>query len=215
MADPALTILVNRHLATAAATLGDLPGVDLDAYAEDLANRFANPHLAHETYQIAMDGSEKMPQRIFAPAKEALRRHQPLDAFAFATAAWMRYTLGHTEDGKRYDLRDPLEAKLRPEEDSAFLADRIMERLGNIPGLIPHDLCESDGWNRAVRENLERILRDGMPSAIAQAAARRGEVVSDQFELVSTRAGSLSRMPHRGRHSARPAARFFLKFVLE
>ncbi|MCV2870324.1 mannitol dehydrogenase family protein [Defluviimonas sp. WL0002] len=170
LADPALAIMVKRHLAAAAATLGDLPGVDLDAYAEDLAKRFANPHLAHETYQIAMDGSEKMPQRIFAPAMEALRRHQPLDAFAFATAAWMRYTLGHTEDGKSYGLRDPLEAKLRPEEGSALSADRIMEHLGNVPNLIPHDLRESDEWNHAVRENLEGILRDGMPSAIARAA---------------------------------------------
>merc|ERR1712034_12092 len=87
MQDAALTALIRRHLGTAAAILPPVPGVDLAAYAEELLARFANPHLAHQTYQIAMDGTEKMPQRIFAPAAEALRRGQPLDAFAFAAAA--------------------------------------------------------------------------------------------------------------------------------
>ena len=59
MADPALTALVRRHLEAAAATLPALPGVDFKAYAEALVARFSNPHLKHETYQIAMDGTEE------------------------------------------------------------------------------------------------------------------------------------------------------------
>jgi fructuronate reductase len=46
-----------------------------------------------------MDGIEKMPQRVFAAALEALRRGQSLAPFSFTTAAWIRYTFGHTEDG--------------------------------------------------------------------------------------------------------------------
>ena len=59
MADPALSTLVDRYLKAAAATLDPLDGVDFDTYAQDLAERFRNTHLGHETYQIAMDGSEK------------------------------------------------------------------------------------------------------------------------------------------------------------
>ncbi|MCP1168825.1 mannitol dehydrogenase family protein, partial [Limimaricola sp. ASW11-118] len=91
MASAALAALVRRHIAAAARTLGPLPGIDLAAYGAELAARFANPAIAHETYQIAMDGSQKLPQRIFGPAWDAQQAGRDLRPFAFATAAWARY----------------------------------------------------------------------------------------------------------------------------
>lgn len=170
MADPAIAALVGRHLAAAAATLDDLPGLDIETYARDLERRFANPHLAHGTYQIAMDGSEKMPQRIFAPAMEALRRGQPIETFAFATAAWMRYTVGRTDAGEVYALRDPREALLFRGEDGPPSAEGIMARLGDIPVLIPPELTKSNVWNRAVHAKLKTMLCSGMESAVRDAA---------------------------------------------
>ena len=90
MADAPLATLVRRHLAAAAATLPPIEGIDTGAYAEALLRRFENPAIAHETFQIAMDGSEKMPQRIFAAIPDARRAGTPVRAFAFATAAWLR-----------------------------------------------------------------------------------------------------------------------------
>ncbi|MEY8827820.1 mannitol dehydrogenase family protein [Sedimentitalea sp. XS_ASV28] len=170
MADPALAHLVRRHLAAAAATLAPLSGVDLGTYAEDLARRFANPHLGHETYQIAMDGSEKMPQRIFAPALDALKRGQSIEAFAFAAAAWMRYTLGQKDDGSTYELRDPMQIALqvRPVPKSA---DGIISHLNSITGLGPDALKDSTAWQAALARNLDIMLTRGMRTAIDNAAA--------------------------------------------
>ncbi|MDF0599699.1 mannitol dehydrogenase family protein [Psychromarinibacter sp. C21-152] len=170
MKDPVLATLVRRHLAAAAATLDDLPGVDLGTYAEDLARRFANPHLAHETYQIAMDGSEKMPQRIFAPAQDALRRGQSVEPFAFATAAWMRYVLGRTDTGEYYDLRDPLSAALRPEGDGPASAEDVVQHLYGIEGLIPAALQAHPEWTAEVLKHLGNMVSLGMTQAIADAA---------------------------------------------
>mgnify|MGYP002177726378 CR=1 FL=1 len=39
-------------------------GVSLTAYAEALFDRYANPAIRHRTWQIAMDGSQKLPHRI-------------------------------------------------------------------------------------------------------------------------------------------------------
>lgn len=39
-------------------------GTDLEAYAKLLIDRFTNPSLKHKTWQIAMDGSQKIPQRM-------------------------------------------------------------------------------------------------------------------------------------------------------
>ena len=173
MADPALASLVRRHLAAAAATLDSLPGVDLAAYAEDLARRFANPHLGHETYQIAMDGSEKLPQRIFAPAIDALRRGQFPDPFAFATAAWMRYTLGRKDNGHAYDLRDPREAELQGLLCSRPPAEQIVANINGLSGFIPAELAGSATWQGAVGKHLDRMLSSGISEAIRVAANHR------------------------------------------
>ncbi len=171
MADPALSRLVARHLPAAAATLDPLPEVDLASYAHDLAARFANPHLGHETYQIAMDGSEKMRQRIFAPAIDALDKGQPPDAFAFATAAWMRYTIGRSDQGEEYDLRDPLSEKLAPPPHSPETAATVYDRIAGLQGLFPAPLRASTLWRTAVVDRLERMLSEGMQSAIRSEAA--------------------------------------------
>ncbi|MDW3116322.1 fructuronate reductase, partial [Vibrio sp. 1727] len=39
-------------------------GTDLEGYAKLLIERFTNPSLKHKTWQIAMDGSQKIPQRM-------------------------------------------------------------------------------------------------------------------------------------------------------
>ncbi|WP_425100896.1 mannitol dehydrogenase family protein [Tropicibacter sp. S64] len=168
MADPALAALVQRHLRAAAGTLAPLPGVDFAVYAEDLAERFRNPHLGHEAYQIAMDGSEKMPQRIFGAAVDALEQGQPLAPFAFATAAWIRYTLGRTDAGEAYALRDPREALLRGPKDEAPGA--TVARVLALPGLCPQPLLNTPAWREAVTRDLRVMLEDGMRAAIDSAA---------------------------------------------
>jgi fructuronate reductase len=173
MADPALAALVRRHLAATRAVLPALPGIDLAAYAADLDRRFANPAIAHETFQIAMDGTEKLPQRILDPALQALRAGQPLAPFAFATAAWMRYAMGVTDAGTAYALRDP-----REDEIAAALArlprsaGPIAEALHRLPGLFPPALLAADDWHDAVTAALADMLTHGMAGAIRRQAAQ-------------------------------------------
>lgn len=169
MTDAALVRLIRRHFTAAAATLAPVPGVDLSQYAQDLLVRFANPHLAHQTYQIAMDGSQKMPQRIFAPALEAQRRGQPLAPFAFAAAAWLRYTLGRDEAGAPYALRDPREDELATVSTDAA---EILAHAEALSGLIPPPLTADPTWRAEVIERLSCMMDEGMKAAIAHEAQR-------------------------------------------
>ena len=59
-----------------------------------------------------MDGTQKLPQRLLEPAIIALKSGLPLDAYAFAVAAWMRYIIGMKESGEQYALRDPREGEM-------------------------------------------------------------------------------------------------------
>ncbi|MCH2076070.1 MAG: mannitol dehydrogenase family protein [Rhodobacteraceae bacterium] len=142
MNDEALASRVAVHMGAAVATLDPLPGTDFNAYARDLLARFRNPHLAHQTAQIAMDGSQKMPQRIFAPAVTALERGQDLAPFAYATAAWITY-LQRTPE-----VADPRAAELRP---------ATLEHILDLPDLLPSVLQSSASWRAAVTRELEQF----------------------------------------------------------
>src|SRR3546814_1928085 len=54
-------------------------GTDVAGYKSALLVRFANPALRHRTWQIAMDGTQKLPQRLLATIRERLRAGQPFD----------------------------------------------------------------------------------------------------------------------------------------
>ena len=145
MAHPVLAPRVTQHLEAAAATLRPIAGMDFARYASDLATRFRNPHLDHETYQIAMDGSQKMPQRIFAPAMDAHAAGQDMRPFAYATAAWIAYLRGE-RDGAPYDLRDPRAAELSLAPEASD--DARVEHVFALPNLIP-DALRGDAQFRA------------------------------------------------------------------
>ncbi len=171
MSDADLALLARRHMREAARSLEPVPGVDLDRYAEDLCERFANPAMAHETWQIAMDGTQKLPQRILEPALIALRRGLPLDAYAFAVAAWMRYALGMTEKGEIYVLRDPREGEIAAalagvRRDATAVADHLL----SLPGLFPEELSSSPIWRSTLQDKFKPMLAEGMRRAIAREA---------------------------------------------
>ncbi|SFG73637.1 fructuronate reductase [Palleronia marisminoris] len=170
MQDPALAALVRRHLRAAARTLDPLEGIDLGAYAEDLARRFENPNLAHETYQIAMDGTEKLPQRIFAPAVDALSAGHDIRPFSFATAAWMRYCLGHRDDGSTHTLRDPREDEIAARIAGANDADAIVVALFGLPNLVP-DALRQEG---PLRKEVTEVLREMLSTSVAKVLAQEG-----------------------------------------
>lgn len=169
MTDPSMVWLIQRHLGAAAAGLAPLAGVDFATYARDLESRFCNPAIAHETYQIATDGTEKLSQRIFAPALEALTAGRDTRPFAFATAAWMRYCLGLDEQGAAYEVRDP-----RGPEIAAGLsgqprqAGAISTVLFDLPSLFPNRLKNDSNWRMNVVSILDGMLTNGVRSAISK-----------------------------------------------
>ncbi|MFM6853678.1 MAG: mannitol dehydrogenase family protein [Sphingopyxis sp.] len=93
MGDGAIAPLVRQlMLNEAAATLAPADGQDLPAYAQSLIDRFANSALPHRLIQIAMDGTQKIPQRWL----ETAAWHQqhggaPCPAILTAYAAWLAF----------------------------------------------------------------------------------------------------------------------------
>lgn len=91
-----------------AVTLTMPEGTDLEEYASSLIKRFSNPALKHKTWQIAMDGSQKIPQRFAKSLHFHLQHKTDYKWITMAIAGWMRYTKGIDEKGEIIDVRDPL-----------------------------------------------------------------------------------------------------------
>lgn len=106
IADPAIRVTVERLMREEAAPTLD-PGFDAAAYADALLARFANSALPHRLQQIAMDGSQKIPQRWLAVLAWHRQRDRACPAILEALAAWIAHVRG---DGAPVD--DPLAARL-------------------------------------------------------------------------------------------------------
>jgi len=89
-------------------TLNMPAGVDLQQYAEQLIERFSNTSLQHRTWQIAMDGSQKLPAR-FCESLLVLRENKLTSKWLpLGIAAWIKYVSQTDESGNAIDVRDPL-----------------------------------------------------------------------------------------------------------
>jgi fructuronate reductase len=106
--DPAIRPLVEQIMREeAAATLDPASGINASSYADQLLQRFANSALQHRLIQIAMDGSQKIPQRWLEPLAINQQAGRVSPATVRALAAWCR----HVRGDKR-EVDDPLAVKL-------------------------------------------------------------------------------------------------------
>lgn len=167
MGDDRLAPFIVTHIKAASDTLEPLQNINFETYAQDLLVRFKNPNIAHETYQIAMDGSQKMPQRIFEPALDSLRLGLSIESFAFATAAWIFYCSGKHENKNSYALRDPRESELlHAYQSNEGNASNICNAFFKLPDLFPAELITSSNWADAVVKHLKLMVKEGLPTAI-------------------------------------------------
>lgn len=114
-------------------TLPELPGLDIQAYRHSLLTRFTNTALAHRTQQIAMDGSQKIPQRWLNTIKDLQAQKKSCVKLALCLAAWIHYLSGIDELGNPYSIQDPLSDLLQK-----TLAEVARQAATNLP---PHDLA--------------------------------------------------------------------------
>ncbi|MFQ3789371.1 mannitol dehydrogenase family protein [Halomonas sp. A29] len=162
--------LLRRYmLEEAAPTLSMPAGTDLDAYADSLLTRFANDSLRHRLQQIAMDGSQKLPQRWLHGALARLETGGQVPCTALGVAAWIRYTLGVDLHGNGYAVDDPMAAtfKLLHEahgEDVVVLVAAFIE----LDAVFPPALAEHSGFAASVVSAYRRLTTLGLDAALAQ-----------------------------------------------
>jgi len=145
-------------------------GVDLPAYRDALVTRFANPALPHRTQQIAMDGSQKLPQRILATVRENLAEGRPVPLAALAVAGWMRYVAGTDEQGRPIRVADPMAARFAGLA-AAFPNDpaRYARELLGVREIFDEDLHNEPRFVEPVTRWLLQLYAHGAAATVARA----------------------------------------------
>ena len=141
--------------------------VDLTAYANSLIDRFANPALQHRTWQIAMDGSQKLPQRMLDGIRVHLERNSAWPLLALGVAGWIRYVSGTDERGDAIDVRDPLSDKIQSLVKASSEAERVNALL-TLSEVFGQDLPHNSVFVDAVNEAYQRLTRYGARQAVIE-----------------------------------------------
>lgn len=168
MAAPGFAALIEALWDEAGATLAPVDGFDAAAYCAQLRTRFANAALMHRTRQIAMDGSQKVPQRwlqTIIDYRGAGRGVPP--ALTLAVAGWMRWQAGQDDAGAPFVVDDPLAA-----ETAAALAGIPAEpaahvrRLLAISAIFGSELPEDAEFVAALTRSYAAIREGGAGAAV-------------------------------------------------
>ena len=179
IADRSLAAFIEGLMREAAATLPTPPQVDLAAYGRALIARFANPALKHQTAQIARDGSQKLPMRLFAIA--AARGAQGLTSphVALAVAAWLRFLRGCAEDGKPLTIEDPKKDALLAAARGAATSGSLCDAIFAFHDVVPPPLADAT-FRDEVTAALEDLATLGVSGALIK--SRRSEDYHERTE---------------------------------
>ena len=177
MTDASLRRLISDLMGSEIIPTLSMPyGVDLPAYRDVLLERFANPALKHKTFQIAMDGSQKLPQRLLGTIRDRLSDGQSIDRLALGVAAWIRFATGQDEAGASFEVQDPLadefailasDAAIDKDQPGRFDADRLASGFFGLNAVFGDDLPAEERFRGPVIVALRMLCEKGARETIA------------------------------------------------
>ncbi|KEQ13974.1 mannitol dehydrogenase family protein [Endozoicomonas numazuensis] len=148
-------------------------GVDLHAYADQILSRFSNTCLKHKTSQVAMDGSQKIPQRWLNTVRWHLKQKSSFNFLGLGIAAWIQYASGQNLLGERIEVLDPLKHEFLkihnryPDDPDHFLANML-----NLETVFGEDLIVNTEFKKVISNAYHILLESGAEAAVISLAER-------------------------------------------
>lgn len=153
-------------------TIEQPEGEDLKAYVAALLARYQNPAIRHRTWQIAMDGSQKLPQRLLGTISDNLSQGRVPGLLCLAVAGWMRYVSGQDEKGSPIDVRDPMADQLRHAHEGAATSEAAVATLLGFSDIFPTELAQNTTFRAAVTDAYLELEAYGALETVTRAVAR-------------------------------------------
>jgi mannitol 2-dehydrogenase len=143
-----------------------VPGVDLAAYVQLIARRFANPEIGDTIRRLAYDGSNRQPKFILPSTRDRLAVGAGVAGLALVSALWCRSCAGTDDAGAPLAVEDENAARLTgaalaaKREPSAFLA--LRDIFGELADVAPFRAAFGTAleslWREGTRATLQRYL---------------------------------------------------------
>ena len=170
MNEPAFVNMVRLYMAREAGeTLNAPAGFDIEAYKQQLRDRFSNKALKHRTWQIAMDGSQKFPQRLLESLRVQLKGNGNISIICLGVAAWIRYVSGVDEKGNAIEVSDPLAVELRALCDvNKGNAGATVRAIVGVQKVFGPDLINEEKFIATTIGWLEKFYAQGVLKTIQQ-----------------------------------------------
>jgi fructuronate reductase len=142
--------------------------LDLTHYADSLLARYRNTALKHRTWQIAMDGTQKLPQRMLDSLRWHLAHGSDFSCLALGVAGWMRYVGGKDEQGQTIEISDPLRVRLADLVGSSREGSERVLALLQLDTVFGRDLPDSPQFISTVTDAYQSLLAHGAKSSVAR-----------------------------------------------
>ncbi|MDO5678191.1 MAG: mannitol dehydrogenase family protein [Propionibacteriaceae bacterium] len=128
--DQTFAAFLRRYMHTEAIpTLGDVPGVDLHEYCEQLMERFSSDAVRDTLARQVVDGSDRLPKFVLPVLREQLATGGAIDCVALVLAGWGVYLESFLSDGS-----GPL-----PDRRAVDLLEIISQKASQPGALLSHD----------------------------------------------------------------------------
>ena len=134
-------------------------GVSSADYVQSLKQRYSNPAIKHRTAQIAMDGSQKLPQRLLATLRDRIAQGLPSPTLATAIAAWMHFAVktAHTPGAV---LNDPLSEQILAQARISVAPEAIILNMLSLDKIFGTDLLAHAGFKAELLAGFCQLARN-------------------------------------------------------
>ncbi|MDP8170683.1 fructuronate reductase [Pasteurella skyensis] len=150
-----------------ATTLNMLASIDLTKYAKSLIERYKNQNIKHRTWQIAMDGSQKLPPRMLESIQYHLENGTHFNLLALGVAGWLRYVSGVDEQDEIIDVRDPMKDQTQQIYAKSGLNLTAIDELLKLDNIFPTQLVANKSFVEAVKQAYQSLLDLGAKQSVA------------------------------------------------
>ncbi|TVO39330.1 mannitol dehydrogenase family protein [Vibrio algivorus] len=169
MSDPSFSAFIRYLMDKEISPSVDVKGIDLEAYKDQLIARYQNTALQHRTWQIAMDGSQKLPQRFLQTIVFDLEHGINISGLVLAVAAWVKYVSGKDENGDDIDVRDPLKATFneiwRTHGDST---SELVSAFLSLDSVFSTELASNSTFKAQLIDALNQLIEHGSKQSVQQ-----------------------------------------------
>jgi fructuronate reductase len=145
-----------------------MPAAQLDSYCTALLKRFANPGLQHLTQQIAMDGSQKIPQRLLTTIRDTQRLGLSCERLLLGVACWVRYVAGVDENKQPVTLVDPLQPWFAEAASQLPDSDRFCDAILDLQQVFGTDLSQAQWFRDALKQKVSSLFSEGVVATLKQ-----------------------------------------------